>query len=112
MDEQKGYEQVERNYDDGRLRLGRVSDSTPQRDTKLPLMAQDKNLAGLGVAIEDLERRLDAILTPVTADRVDDNAKMAERPPASPLAHQLDDNNQTISLLTRRIRSITERVEC
>ena len=84
----------------------------PERaSSQLPLSHQEKAIAELHENISQLSSRLKPVLTP---DSPSDNVKegVEAKPVQSPLASQLAANNNGISMASRKLRMLMERLEC
>jgi archaellum component FlaC len=84
---------------------------TERIGSKLPLTNQEKTIAELHETINQLTSRLKPVLTPVP--EVDRNTNEGRDVVSqSPIAEQLDANNRSISLASRNLRGLMERLEC
>lgn len=82
------------------------------RSSKLPLSHQEKSLAELHETISVLTDRLSPVLTPAHNEPTRDPGDKAATPVQSPLADQLDANNNGIRKATKKLNGLMERLEC
>lgn len=82
------------------------------RSSKLPLSHQEKAVAELHETIGILTDRLSPVLTPVQTEPTRDPGDKAATPVQSPLADQLDANNNGVRKATTKLRALMERLEC
>lgn len=85
----------------------------PARNSKLPLMNQEKLISQLTELTHRLEERLTSVLTPEEPqpERAASYAETTKSPVQSPLAGQLEDNNFRITKVNTRLTGILERLE-
>lgn len=82
-----------------------------ERNTKLPLVVQEKTISELSELVSMLVDRLTPVLRPK-----DETTKAGEenttRPVQSPLAEELDQNNARIKRVSNQLSSVLERLDC
>jgi hypothetical protein len=83
--------------------------SPATRGSQLPLAEQGSAIESLHVALNSLEDKLSAVLSPNNPTAEGESEPQRD---GSPLFHQLSGNNSSIYAATRRVVNLVDRIEC